>query len=167
MLKKVSALTNVRYKSVRYIEVFPWEFDRDSVNFLKKCPLLAGVRYIAFPLYIGLTVFQKFMKGPFTIKFITILTEFSRNTNADLAKNTTLSTVSFIWLKKIKHEIDNNNVFAVVLTNLSKRYDCINHEFLIAKLNPCGFDSPSLKFMSAYSIFRKQKTNGGSYSVIT
>ena len=65
-------------------------------------------------------------------------------------------------MKKIKHEIDNNNVFAVVLTDLSKTYDCINHEFLIAKLNPCDFDSPSLKFMSAYLIFKKQKTKVGS-----
>ena len=48
--------TNVRYKSVRYIKVFLWEFDRDSTGSLKKCPLLPCVRYIACPLYIGLTV---------------------------------------------------------------------------------------------------------------
>ena len=43
----MSAITNIRYKSVCYIEVFLWEFDRDSVGSLKKCPLLPGVRYKA------------------------------------------------------------------------------------------------------------------------
>ena len=59
--------------------------------------------------------------------------------------------------EKIKQARDNNNVFAAVLTDLSKAFDCINHELLIAKLNAYGFDSPSLKFISAYLNFRKQK----------
>ena len=64
--------------------------------------------------------------------------------------------------EKIKQARDNNNVFAAVLTDLSKAFDCINHELLIAKLNVYGFDSPSLKFISAYLNFRKQKTKVGS-----
>ena len=54
--KKVSAITDVRYKSVRYIEVFLEQFDHDSTGSLKTCPLLPGVRYIACPLKTGLTV---------------------------------------------------------------------------------------------------------------
>ena len=64
--------------------------------------------------------------------------------------------------EKIKQARDNNNVFAAVLTDLSKAFDCINHELLIAKLNAYGFDSPSLKFISAYLNFWKQKTEVGS-----
>ena len=45
---------------------------------------------------------------------------------------------------------------------MPKTFDCINHELLIAKLNAYGFDSPSLKFISAYLNFRKQKTKVGS-----
>ena len=48
--QKVSAVTNVRYKRVRYIEVLLWEVDHDSEGSLKNCPLLPGVRYIACPL---------------------------------------------------------------------------------------------------------------------
>ena len=48
--EKVSAIIDVRYKSVHYIEVFLWEFDSDLAGSLKKCPLLPGARYIACPL---------------------------------------------------------------------------------------------------------------------
>ena len=65
-------------------------------------------------------------------------------------------------IEKIKQARDNNNVFAAVLTDLSKAFDCINHELLIAKLNAYGFDSPSLKFISAYLNFRKRKTKVSS-----
>ena len=42
--------------------------------------------------------------------------------------------------------------FNAVLTDLSKALDYINHKLLIAKLNAYSFDSPSLKFISAYLI---------------
>ena len=53
-------------------------------------------------------------------------------------------------IEKIKHTRNNNNVFAAVPTDLSKAFDCIHHELLIAKLNAYGFDTSSLKFVSAY-----------------
>ena len=57
-----------------------------------------------------------------------------------------------------KKEIDNNNVFVAVLTDLSKAFHCINHEHLIAKWNTYGFDSLLLKFIiSAYLNLMKQK----------
>ena len=48
VLKKVPAIAIASYKSVRYIELFLWEFNLDSAGSLKKCPLLPGVRYIAW-----------------------------------------------------------------------------------------------------------------------
>ena len=53
------------------------------------------------------------MKVPSTIKRMTILTEFSR-----------LGIFFYVF----KQPRDNNDVFAVVLTDLSKVFDCINHE---------------------------------------
>ena len=64
-------------------------------------------------------------------------------------------------IEKIKQARDNNNDFVAVLTDLSKAFDCINHELLIVKLNAYGFDNPSLKFISAYLNFRKQQTKVG------
>ena len=65
-------------------------------------------------------------------------------------------------IEKIKQTRDNNNIFAAVLTDLSKAFDCISHEFLNAKLNAHGFDNPSLKLVTVHLIFRKQKTKVGS-----
>ena len=69
--------------------------------------------------------------------------------------------------EKIKQARDNNNVFAAVLTDLSKVFDCINHELLIAKLNVYGFDSPSLRFISAYlKISGNKKLKSVQHSVV-
>ena len=62
-------------------------------------------------------------------------------------------------LRKIR---DNKGDFAAVFTDLSKAFDCISHELLIAKLNAYGFDLNSLNFILVCFTNRKQKTKTGS-----
>ena len=50
---------------------------------------------------------------------------------------------------------DNQEAFAAVFIELSKAFDCISHELLIAKLNAYGFDIKSLNFILTY--FTNQK----------
>ena len=64
--------------------------------------------------------------------------------------------------EKTKQIRDNKGVFAAVLTDLSKAFDCIPHGLLIAKLNAFGFDKKSLSFISTYLYNRKQQTKVGS-----
>ena len=45
-----------------------------------------------------------------------------------------------------------------LLTDLSKAFDCIDHELLIAKLHAHGFDNDALKFIYSYLKGRKQMT---------
>ena len=56
---------------------------------------------------------------------------------------------------------DSKGVFATVLTDLSKAFDCISHELLLVKLHAYGFDKISLTFMHAYLSQRQQKTKLG------
>ena len=61
--------------------------------------------------------------------------------------------------------IDRGKVFGAVLTDLSKAFDCLNHDFLIAKLNAYGFSLPALRLIHHYLSNRKQRTRmNNSYS---
>ena len=57
-----------------------------------------------------------------------------------------------------KH-LDNNQVVGAVLMDLSKAFDCIPHELLIAKLSAYGFDKQTLTFLLSYLKDRKQTVN--------
>ena len=41
-----------------------------------------------------------------------------------------------IW----KEATDNNKAFGALLTDLSKAFDCFNHDLFIVKLHDCGID---------------------------
>ena len=61
---------------------------------------------------------------------------------------------------------DNNEFCAAILTDLSKAFDCICHDLLIAKLNAYGFDRNALKLICDYLSDISQKTKvGSSFSV--
>ena len=62
-------------------------------------------------------------------------------------------------LRKIRNE---KGVFAAVLTDLSKSFDCIPHQLLIVKLSAYGFDMKLIAFISTYLKNQKQKTKNWS-----
>ena len=56
-------------------------------------------------------------------------------------------------------------MFGALLTGLSKAFDCLNHDLLIAKLNAYGFSLPALRLIHDYLSNRKQRTRiNNSYS---
>ena len=68
-------------------------------------------------------------------------------------------------LEKWKSSIDRSKVFEALLTNLSKAFDCLNHDLLIAKLNACACDLPALRLIHDYLLNRKgRKRINNSYS---
>ena len=56
-------------------------------------------------------------------------------------------------LRKIR---DNHGMFAAFMTDLSKAFDCISHELLVAKVNAYGFNETSLKVIISYLNNRTQ-----------
>ena len=49
-------------------------------------------------------------------------------------------------------------MFGALLTNLSKAFDCLNHDLMIAKLNAYGFSLPTIRLIHDYLLNRKQRT---------
>ena len=68
-------------------------------------------------------------------------------------------------LEKWIGSIDRGKVFRALLTDLSKAFDFLNPDFLIAKLNAYGFSLPALRLIHDYLSSRKQGTRiNNSYS---
>ena len=61
-------------------------------------------------------------------------------------------------LENWKRSAENSKMFGSLLTDLSKAFDCLNHELLIAKLNAYGFSLTALKLIHNYLSNRKQQT---------
>ena len=61
-------------------------------------------------------------------------------------------------LEKWEVAVDKGKVFGTLLTDLSKTFDCLNHELLIVKLKVHGFTLPALKLVHDYLSDRKQGT---------
>ena len=72
-----------------------------------------------------------------------------------------LLTMLELWRKAL----DNRKSAGAFLTDLSKAFDCLNHNILIAKLHAYGFDISALNYIYDYLNDRKQHTKiGNSYS---
>ena len=60
-------------------------------------------------------------------------------------------------LEKWKNSVDKRKSFGALLTDLSKAFDCLDHELLIAKLNAYGFSLPAIRLINDYLSNRKQR----------
>ena len=73
-----------------------------------------------------------------------------------------------VMVDKWKEALDRCGLGGALLTDLSKAFDCIKHDLLIAKLAAYGFDPQSLSFIFSYLHERKQRTKiHNSYSPYT
>ena len=68
----------------------------------------------------------------------------------------------FRLLQKWQKELDSSGIVGTILMDLSKAYDCLPHDLIIAKLEAYGLDTNSLRFIFDYLSCRKQRTKMGS-----
>ena len=68
-------------------------------------------------------------------------------------------------IEKWKQSVNNGGAFGALMIDLSKAFDCLPHELLIAKLDAFGSDKKSIKLVHNYLSNRKQRVKiNGSYS---
>ena len=61
--------------------------------------------------------------------------------------------------------LDNKKFAGAILTDLSKAFDCLNHELPMAKLDAYGLSRSALEFIHSYLSARKQRVEvNGSFS---
>ena len=68
-------------------------------------------------------------------------------------------------LEKWKTSLDNGENIGTILMDLSKAFDCIKHDLLLAKLNAYGFSREALRFGNSFLENRHQRVKiNGSFS---
>ena len=70
--------------------------------------------------------------------------------------NCSLQHVIIRLLEEWRKKLDDNFVVGAVLTDLSKAFDCILHDLLIAKLAAYGLSEEALMYILSYLSNRKQ-----------
>ena len=56
-----------------------------------------------------------------------------------------------------KNALDQVKEYGPLLTDLSKAFDCLRHDLIVAKLHAYGFSIESLRLINSYLTERKQK----------
>ena len=89
------------------------------------------------------------------------LSNYSEDTFSDyqfgFRKGISAQHCLIILIETWKKHIDNKESFRALLTDLSKAFDCVNHELLIAKLHDYGIDNSSLRLIHSYLNNRQQR----------
>ena len=71
----------------------------------------------------------------------------------------------FRLLQSWQKELDNSGFIGTILMDLSKAYDCLPHDLIIAKFEAYGLSKNSLKLLLDYLEGQKQRVKiGSSYS---
>ena len=70
-----------------------------------------------------------------------------------------------LFLEKCKIYLDTGGKAGTIFMDLSKAFDCVQHDLLIAKLHAYGFNHDALTFLYSYLSDRQQRVKmNGSFS---
>ena len=74
-------------------------------------------------------------------------------------KNHSTQNTSLNMIEKWKHAIDKGKKVGTIFMDLSKAFDTLNHNLLLAKLTAYGFSFNAIKFVQSYLSERFQRVN--------
>ena len=106
-------------------------------------------------------IYEKFLYNQISCFFENILSKYQ----CGFRKGISVQHCLLLMTERWKKSVDAGNAFGAMLTDLSKAFDCVVHDLLIAKLHAYGFDKSSLKLIHSYLTNRKQRVKiNSSYS---
>ena len=105
------------------------------------------------------------MKSYYITKCISTLINFFSKFQCDLRKGFNVQHCWITMRETRRRPVDGGDRVGALLIDLSKVFDCIDHELLITKLYAYGFDKNALYFVHSYLKGRKERTKvNSSYS---
>ena len=99
-------------------------------------------------------IYEKVIKNQLVSYFDKYLSPFI----SAYRKNYSTQQVLIRLLEEWREKLDENFVVGAVLMDLSKAFDCISHDLIIAKLAACEIARETLKLIYSYLQSRKQCT---------
>ena len=99
-------------------------------------------------------VFEKYMYNQILRFFDKVLSKHQ----CGFRKGHSTQHSQIVFLEKWKESVGQGHVFGALLIELSKAFDCLPHNLLIAKLNAYGFDNKAVRFAYDYLTPCKQRT---------
>ena len=103
-----------------------------------------------------LSVFSKIFEAVIKNQLVLYLENIFSPFLSAYRENYSTQHVLIRLVEEWKKHLDNNEVVGGVLIDLSKAFDCIPHDLLIAKLSAYGFDKTALKYIYSYLKKRQQ-----------
>ena len=106
-------------------------------------------------------IFEKLLSK----QIIMYMNKFLSKCQCEYRKGYNVLDCLLAMIEKWKKAVDNGNVFGALLTDLSRAFDCLPHDLIIAKSNSYGFNLTTLNLIHNYLTKRKQRTKiNQSYS---
>ena len=98
-------------------------------------------------------IFEKLLCKQIMILIDPLLSKFQCGFRKDYGAQDCLLAMLENW----KSAVHKGKVFGALLTDLSKAFDCLSHELIIAKLNAYRFNLAALKLVQSYLSKRRQR----------
>ena len=99
-------------------------------------------------------IFERDMFDQISLYFNNVLSPFL----CGFRKGYSTQHCLIVMIERWRKALDNSKLAGALLTDLSKAFDCLNHELLIAKLEAYGLDHDALTYIYSYLSDRKQRT---------
>ena len=126
-----------------------------SAQFITK---IIGTRKRITDLLVLYLLYPKYLNVVFMIKSIKTLTIHCLDIRWANERGIALNINWLRCLKNGKKNLDKVGECGALFVDLSKAFDCLQHDLLLAKLNAYGFDYRSLKLISSFLSNKKYRT---------
>ena len=104
-------------------------------------------------------IFERFILDQLTPYFNNMLSDFLSAYRRNYSCQHVLLRMTEAWRKCL----DENKVVGAILMDLSKAFDCLPHDLLLAKLEAYGLESNALTLIMSYLSGRRQCVKNGGY----